>query len=174
MNFEAALSVVLHHEGGYVNHPDDLGGPTKYGITLQTLKDHREGAPVSAEDVQELTETEAADIYHKQWLTLWLDTVLSPAVAVVLFDQAVLDGTHTAVARVQRLLGVPPEGKMGPLTVAAINRENGYQLAFKFVRASVHHYTEIVARHPAQSKFLNGWIDRLMSLLDFVFLGDFT
>jgi lysozyme family protein len=30
--FEKCITVVLLHEGGYVNNPSDYGGETKYGI----------------------------------------------------------------------------------------------------------------------------------------------
>ena len=31
--FDDIIEVVLKHEGGYVNDPNDLGGETNYGIT---------------------------------------------------------------------------------------------------------------------------------------------
>ena len=33
MSFARALKIVLSHEGGYVNHPNDKGGATNQGIT---------------------------------------------------------------------------------------------------------------------------------------------
>ena len=32
-NFDECLKLVLHHEGGYVNHPKDPGGETNMGVT---------------------------------------------------------------------------------------------------------------------------------------------
>ncbi|UIJ38551.1 hypothetical protein LWC08_02995 [Desulfobaculum bizertense] len=37
---KAALDFVLQYEGGFVNHPDDPGGATKYGVS------HSQGAQV--------------------------------------------------------------------------------------------------------------------------------
>jgi len=35
-NFNLAIPVILQHEGGYVNDPNDAGGATKYGISQRT------------------------------------------------------------------------------------------------------------------------------------------
>ena len=37
-NFEKALELVLHHEGGYVDHPKDPGGATNYGVTKKVYE----------------------------------------------------------------------------------------------------------------------------------------
>ena len=34
--FEAAVDRVLGHEGGYVNHPNDPGGETNWGISKRS------------------------------------------------------------------------------------------------------------------------------------------
>lgn len=34
MNFEPIIDAILRAEQGYVDHPDDRGGPTNHGITL--------------------------------------------------------------------------------------------------------------------------------------------
>src|SRR5690625_3510700 len=44
VTFEAALPTILRHEGGYVDHPQDPGGATNYGIT-QTTYDGWRGVP---------------------------------------------------------------------------------------------------------------------------------
>ena len=31
--YQHCLEMILHHEGGYVNHPDDPGGETNLGVT---------------------------------------------------------------------------------------------------------------------------------------------
>ena len=32
-NYDKCLETILHHEGGYVNHPKDPGGETNLGVT---------------------------------------------------------------------------------------------------------------------------------------------
>ena len=32
-NYQKCLEMIIHHEGGYVNHPKDPGGETNLGVT---------------------------------------------------------------------------------------------------------------------------------------------
>jgi lysozyme family protein len=50
-NFFKSLEMVLHHEGGFVSHPEDPGGATNKGITHKTYCGFF-GPPL--EDVDEL------------------------------------------------------------------------------------------------------------------------
>ena len=36
VNYDKCLETILHHEGGYVNHPKDPGGETNLGVTKRT------------------------------------------------------------------------------------------------------------------------------------------
>ena len=38
MNFERAFEKLLGHEGGFVDHPKDPGGSTRYGITQRVAR----------------------------------------------------------------------------------------------------------------------------------------
>ena len=54
-NFEKCLEIILHHEGGYVNHPKDPGGITNLGVTKNTYEDWLD-EEVSVEDMKALTQ----------------------------------------------------------------------------------------------------------------------
>ena len=58
MSFETVVHMVLEHEGGYVNHPSDPGGETKYGISKRAYPDV---------DIAELTKDDAADLYKRDY-----------------------------------------------------------------------------------------------------------
>ena len=51
--FNEIIEVVLQHEGGYVDDPNDLGGETKYGITKRFYP---------SVDIKNLTEEQAKHI----------------------------------------------------------------------------------------------------------------
>ena len=38
-SFDDIIKVVLHHEGGYVNHPQDPGGETNLGVTKRVYEE---------------------------------------------------------------------------------------------------------------------------------------
>ena len=39
-NYDKCLETILHHEGGYVNHPKDPGGETNLGVTKRVYEEH--------------------------------------------------------------------------------------------------------------------------------------
>ncbi len=41
-NYEKCLEAILHHEGGYVNHPQDPGGETNLGVPKEFMKNGAE------------------------------------------------------------------------------------------------------------------------------------
>lgn len=89
--FSAYFPQLLMHEGGYVDHPHDPGGATKYGITIQTLKDWRE-APVTKAQVKALTKAEAFQIYRENYWNAIDGDRLPLGVDAVAFDIAVNHG----------------------------------------------------------------------------------
>jgi len=89
--FEAYFPELLKHEGGYVDHPSDPGGATKYGITIGTLRDWR-ATPVTKLDVRNLTKAEAKSIYRARYWDAIDGDKLQPGVDAVAFDIAVNHG----------------------------------------------------------------------------------
>ena len=64
--FSEALKVILHHEGGYVNHPKDPGGMTNMGVTKRVYEEWV-GYGVSEHTMQNLKEEDVAPIYKKNY-----------------------------------------------------------------------------------------------------------
>jgi lysozyme family protein len=50
------LAKVLVHEGGYVNHPVDPGGPTNQGVTQRVYEGYRKGKGLAPRSVKNITE----------------------------------------------------------------------------------------------------------------------
>lgn len=118
--FDEALEVVFRHEGGYVDHPADPGGATKFGITLATLSQWRGRATTKA-DVKALRKDEAATIYRARYWNAVRGDELPAGVDLALFDFAVNSGPSRAISTLQEVLGVPVDGRLGPVTMAALD-----------------------------------------------------
>lgn len=129
-NFDRSLSAVLKHEGGYVDHPADPGGATNMGITFATLRAWR-GASITKADVQNLTRAEAAKIYKAKYWDKIKGDDLPFGVDFALFDYAVNSGPGRAVMTLQDIVGVAPDGGVGPITLSAIAEWDSVKLVEK-------------------------------------------
>ncbi len=99
---ERLLDELIEREGGYVDHPADRGGPTRYGITEAVAQAH--GFRGS---MRHLPRDEAAAIYRRlYWLRPRFDAVAerSPRLAAELFDTGVNMGPAVAATFLQRAL----------------------------------------------------------------------
>ena len=86
--FNECMMFVFKWEGGYVNHPKDPGGETKYGICKRWYP-HL--------DIKNLTREDAMKIYYEDyWLKAGCDNMLYPANLIV-FDTAVHMGVYRAL-----------------------------------------------------------------------------
>lgn len=125
--FEACLTEVLRHEGGYVDHPSDPGGATNMGITHKTLARWRRVRPWSAlpkAEVAALSRGEAAAIYRAQYWNASRAGDMPAGLDLALFDFAVNSGIDRAVRTLQATLGVPADGVVGPVTLAAVGERD--------------------------------------------------
>ena len=166
---EQMIDDVIRREGGYVDHPQDRGGPTKFGITQATLSRHL-GRPASAEDVRGLERAVAAEIYRREYYGKPRLDLLPERIQPFLFDAAVNHGPGRAVRFVQEVCndaGFGPlavDGACGPLTgrvAGAAERAMGDWLLAALVEERRNFYVALVERDPAQRVFLKGWLNRL-------------
>lgn len=112
MSFETVVHMVLEHEGGYVNHPSDPGGETKYGISKRAYPDV---------DIAELTEEDAASIYKRDYWDRIKGDDLPAGVACVVMDYAVNSGISRASKALQSVCGISNgDGIIGPASLNAV------------------------------------------------------
>jgi lysozyme family protein len=126
-NFDAALKAILHHEGGYVNHPSDPGGMTNLGVTKRVWEEWV-GHEVDEKTMRNLTPELVGPMYKvKYWDKIKGDD-LPTGVDYVVFDAAVNSGPGRAAKWLQACVGVEPDGGIGPKTLAAVNAFDTNQL----------------------------------------------
>ena len=95
--FEEAVKVILEHEGGLENNTlRDPGSVTQWGISLRFLQsiglDINHDGRVNADDVRDLTLTDAKAIYRKYWWDKYhYEAIEDNKVVAKIFDLAVND-----------------------------------------------------------------------------------
>jgi lysozyme family protein len=162
--FEDAIAYVFGEEGGLADHPDDRGGRTLYGITTLTWEDWRDRLGKPGTPVDACTPDDARVIYHRgYWLECKCDALPWP-VSLCVFDAAVQHGPEQAAKLLQRALGVRDDGKIGPMTQAAVGGANVAKLVRALIRMRLLNYRAVLIKRPDQRVFGPGWIGRAMNL----------
>ena len=118
-NFDECLKMLLHHEGGYVNHPKDPGGETNLGVTKRVYEKWG-----GTKDMKDLTVEDVAPIYKKEYWDKCKCDDLESGVDWAVFDWAVNSGTGRAAKAIQKICGATQDGAIGPKTLALINTQN--------------------------------------------------
>lgn len=171
-NFEQAVKVVLKHEGGLVNHPDDPGGITHFGISLRFLHSTQEYKNVDADFVRYLTEDQAKEIYKKYWWDKYNYGQFSQSLATKIFDLSVNMGArqaHKLLQRACRSVGfvLVDDGLIGPKSLAVIDKitENGQvpELVAALRSEAAGFYRLLVEQKPSFKSFIRGWLRRAYS-----------
>jgi lysozyme family protein len=154
-NFRDCLALVLKHEGGYVHHEKDPGGPTNLGVTQRVWEDWV-GHPVTEKDMRELTPAVVAPMYEmKYWRTSYCEK-LPRGLDLLVFSMAVNAGSGRSVKLLQDAIGVVADGVIGPNTMARINEANVETLIDKFSEARTAFYKGLKT-FPVFGK---GWLSR--------------
>ncbi|PXW70643.1 putative peptidoglycan binding protein [Loktanella sp. PT4BL] len=169
---------IVDREGGYVNDPDDPGGPTNFGVTVHTMRrlglDLTKDGQIDSSDVRVLTRAHAVSIFVEHYFRgPRIDRLPVPLHASV-FDMYVNAGAN-AVKILQRLLcdmriEVTIDGIIGPKTVAATRQAMAAapdHLVDAYGIARRNYYYDLADRRPASRKYAmrrdggkGGWIKR--------------
>lgn len=168
--FDDCFAVVVGEEGGYVNHPNDRGGATKYGVAdaADGKKDglvDLDGDGTGDVPVPQLTLAQAKEKYRSEyWLPLRADA-LPPPLDLVVFDAAINHGVRRAVKLLQRTAAVLEDGILGHVTMRAVqddvNVHGAQMVALTFLGVRAQFYVNIVANDPSQAVFAAGWTNRI-------------
>lgn len=179
MSINEFIDNLIEREGGYVNNPNDSGGPTKYGITSEVAKANGfEG------DMSELPKELAIAIYKKQfWIEPRLNKIalVDESIADMLLNFGVLGGPQTAAKMLQRVINVlnhngkdypdlKIDGNLGPITTHALHifvgkRGSEGKKVIRGMLASLMsvHLIECAERNPKNEEFEYGWqLNRIM------------
>lgn len=166
-NREIVLKWTGISEGGYVNDPDDPGGPTNHGVTQRTLDGFRKANGLPAMDVRELTQEQADEILSRQYFDPVRFDDLPAGVDYAIADFAVNSGVSRAVKEAQKVVGVTPDGVLGVVTLGAIAaRCATYAGARRFIEDYCAARMAFLKELKGWKKFGNGWTKRVMGRVD--------
>ena len=174
MTIRTLIDQLIDREGGYVDHPADRGGATRWGITTAVARANGyHGA------IRDLPRSVAAAIYDSvYWRAPGFDRIATraPALAAELFDTGVNMGSATAILFLQRALNalnrgardypdLPLDRTIGPRTLAALDAflahrgRAGESVLVKAIDAlQGERYLALAERRPADEAFLYGWL----------------
>lgn len=168
---QTIIKNIIKREGGYVNHPADRGGPTKYGVTEKALT-HWSGRTVTEEDIKNISKTTAYEIFYHQYFIIPKIDTLPQQLHEIMLDMSVNHGFRRAIRILQRTLtlldiSLKVDGYIGPITLNAvddaISRKSLKNLINNLIDARVAFYDQIIKNDSTQTVFRNGWINRAES-----------
>ena len=177
------ISEVLDREKGFVDHPDDRGGATNYGVTQGTLdrvrvKYPQLGLPTS---VRALTSAQAREIYRSEYVVApGFDKLmpLSDRIAAKLVDIGVNMGVQVAGVFLQRALNalnlkatkyadIPVDGSVGPRTAQSLavfigwRGAEGEGVMLKALNClQGARYIELAEKRLENETFVYGWLNK--------------
>jgi lysozyme family protein len=118
-NFDKALAAVLHHEGGFVNHPSDPGGMTNLGCTKAVWEEWVKH-PVDEKAMRALTPADVAPLYKAKYWDKIKGDELPAGVDYVVFDASINSGPGRAAKWLQECVGSAADGVIGHGTLQAV------------------------------------------------------
>lgn len=157
MNFDEAFKHLFGHEGGYVNHPDDPGGETNWGITKAVAQAHGYFGLM-----KDLPLDTAKAIYRQDYWNKVRAEELPAALRYPVFDAAVNSGVGTSIRWLQQAIGVEADGVLGPKTMAAIHELHPDGVIRRMLGKRLGAMTSM----SGWPSFSRGWARRISILLE--------
>ena len=160
-NYQKCLETILHHEGGYVNHPKDPGGETNLGVTKRVYEEWG-----GTKDMKDLLVEDVAPIYKKNYWDKMKGDDLPGGLDLCVFDFGVNAGPGRSAKYLQTMIGTVADGGIGPNTlkkVAEYVEANGIETTIENFQANRQRYYEKLSTF---ATFGKGWTRRVNETTD--------
>lgn len=157
MDFDTAFHELLGHEGGYVDHPKDPGGATRWGVTERVAR-----ATGYAGHMRDLPVELAKAIYRRDYWDAVRADDLPEGVRYAVFDAAVNSGVKQAAKWLQRAVGAADDGVIGPQTLRLAASVDAERAARQMLGRRLRFMTDL----PTWPAFGKGWARRIAALLE--------
>ncbi|HDR9314183.1 TPA: N-acetylmuramidase [Burkholderia vietnamiensis] len=153
-SFDDAFAALMGNEGGYSNNPADPGGETMWGVTARVARAHGYGG-----DMRQLPQTTAKLIAKTVYWDPYYCDQFDPRIAFQVFDAAYNGGLP--VTWLQEAAGLKPDGRIGPVTIAAVNAADPLRIVARFLAYRLRYLADL-HNWPA---FSHGWANRIANNL---------
>ena len=157
MNFDQAFDLLIGHEGGYANHPEDPGGETMWGITARVARQAGYQGPM-----RDLPRETAKTIARNQYWDKVRAEDLPNGVRFDVFDTSYNSGPKLAIRLLQRAAAVSDDGVFGPRTMASVLAAKPHRLSMRFNSERLLYLTSL----PNWPTFGKGWARRVAGNLE--------
>jgi lysozyme family protein len=158
-NWQKSFEMMLESEGGYVNHPSDPGGMTNLGVTKRVWEEWV-GRESNEKEMRSLTPEMVAPLYKRKFWDACKCDELPTGVDYLVFDFAVNAGPGRSAKILQTAVGVPADGGIGPITLAAVKAQDPTELIQKFSDAKEAFYRSL----NTFETFGKGWLNRVAAV----------
>jgi lysozyme family protein len=155
-NWDNAFKMMLASEGGYVNHPSDPGGMTNLGVTKRVWEEWT-GKESNEAEMRALTPELVEPLYKKRFWDACRCDEMPSGIDYLVFDFAVNAGPGRSAKILQTAVGVPADGGIGPMTLAAVNSQEPDVLIEKFSQGKEDFYRSL----GTFETFGKGWLNRV-------------
>ncbi len=185
-NFRKIASIILKHEGGYIDDPDDKGGKTNKGIAWATWLAYAKSdlnLEPTVENLKKITDEQAITIYkNRYWEPKGFCIIENLKIALMFYDWTITSGG--ARKEFAKLLEndynqeIENNSKFGENISKAINNvEDQDQLLIDLTQLRKDYYTSLAYKtnkdgtfkkdengeliKSGNYKFLKGWLNRV-------------
>lgn len=171
--FGKISEIILRHEGGYVNDPDDKGGETNMGITIGTwsrfsMKDL--GIQASSDTLKAMTKSQAETVYYNNfWEPQGFCKLESTKIALMIYDWTIT--SRWAIREVRTLIhneycdNLVISNTMDDDMIHCINAINSQESFLqRLAQFRKEYYTSLTitdGQQNKQIKYLKGWNSRV-------------
>lgn len=170
------IDMILQHEGGFVNDPEDRGGFTYRGITRKNFPDWKgwqivdanlplkNGQIIKNQDIEQYVREFYYDNFYRPMKIDEIDNIL---ISGHLLCHGVNAGIKNSVKILQKSINeicnenISVDGIIGKITLSYANSNKQEKIANEMIVKRKEYYTNLAKRNPSQQKFLKGWINRV-------------
>ncbi len=162
-NFARSMPHFLKHEGGYVDNPKDPGGATNKGVTLATFRKYIKPGGSKA-DLRKITIAQVSMVYKRFYWDMVSADYLPSGLDYCVCDFAINSGWSRAAKYLQAIVGVAQDGRIGPATIAAVEKLDPSELINRLCDDRLAYMKRIRHRKTKQllwTTFGKGWSRRV-------------